>query len=61
MSIEGDVLISSSREFHTVGALTEKALSPRVLNLATLCSIKWAFDDLGFLDGEYKFDLICKV
>ena len=54
MSIVGDDRIFSGSEFHTVGALTEKALSPSVLNLATLCSIKWAFDDLRFLSGEYE-------
>ena len=55
MSTEGDVLIFDGRELHTVGALTEKSPSPSVLNLATFCSIKWAFDDLRFLDGEYRF------
>ena len=54
MSVEGDIRIFSGSEFHTVGALTENALSPSVLNLATLRLIKWAFVDLGFLAGEYE-------
>ena len=46
MSSVGDLLISRSSAFQTVGALTEKDLSPNVLNLPTLTDNKIEFDDL---------------
>ena len=43
MSMVCDLFKSNGREFHTVGALTENARSPSVLNLAKFDSIKRAF------------------
>ena len=50
----GDLLIPSGSAFHTVGALTEKALSPSVLNLPTFVDNNKELDDLRVLCGEYS-------
>ena len=48
------LLISSGKTFQTIGALTEKDLSPSVLNLPTLFTKRRELDDLRFLVGEYS-------
>ena len=50
----GDLLISSGSAFQTVGALTEKDLSPSVLKLPTFVDNNNELDDLKVLCGEYS-------